>query len=183
MVSIKKLVYSLAVMMIALVAFSSCNKESEFESMTLLSEEELSPELRSSVEQTRASWCWCTDYIKNRLGYWGVQTGDAKDMGAWLSTVGWYQVTDISLTNIPRNKDIVIFPQEVHKITNPAGHVAMIATSQLEGNNIHVTVVGANQDHGGKRPTWTECDCNNVCIWDIPSLKYRRVSIWRKVGS
>lgn len=162
------------------IVFSSCEKvENDSMEIKVLDESRLAKSEEISVRSARAQWCWCTDYIKNRLGYPGAKTGDAKDMGPWLSTVGWYEVSDISVDNLPRNKDIILFSPGAHGIKHPAGHVGIIATSKRNGNSIYVTVVGANQD-GKNRRNKTEYNCNNVCVMEISNLNLNYVSIWRK---
>ena len=121
-------------------------------------------------------------YIKNRLGYWGVKAGDAKDMGSWLTKIRWKKVSSLSARDLPRNKDIIIFQRGAHGPHSSAGHIGMVASAQNVRGNILVRIVGANQEGKGKnkRPTWTEYNCTNVSIWEIQSLQQSGVSLYRK---
>ena len=165
------------------VGFSSCEKKEDTPiAMTEVSQVALPQDAQASVNSARAKWCWCTDYIKNRLGYWGVKAGDAKDMGSWLTKIGWKKVPSFSATDLPRNKDIIIFQPGAHGAHSSAGHIGMVASAQNVRGNILVRIVGANHEWKGKnkRPTWTEYDCTNVSIWEIQSLQQSGVSLYRK---
>ncbi|MDR2416129.1 MAG: hypothetical protein LBD75_06055 [Candidatus Peribacteria bacterium] len=89
-----------------------------------------------------------------------------------------YSAVSFSANNLPQNKDIVQFKNGAHGTHSSLGHVGMIATAVKNGNNIQVTVVGANQLQSSE---WEEYDCNNVSIMSISSLTTNgNVVIWRK---
>ena len=103
-------------------------------------------------------------------------------MGSWLTKIGWKKVPSCSATDLPRNKDIIIFQPGAHGPHSSAGHIGIVASAQNVRGNILVRIVGANHEGKGKnkRPTWTEYDCTNVSIWEIQSLQQSGVSLYRK---
>lgn len=190
----KKLVYALAVMVFAVVAFSSCNKtDNEPVAVQSVAEEEFFVPSNDALKsagipktqsdyiaemQSRAKRCQCVEYIKFRLTWEGNNeaTGNANAMDSWLYSQG-YSPVSFSANNLPRNRDIVQFKNGVHGTNSTYGHIGMIATAQKVGNSIKVTVVGANQGSN----TWTEYGCNNVSMMTISSLSTGgNVVIWRK---
>lgn len=186
MVSIKKLVYSLAVMMIALVAFSSCDKNDQIDTMyrsrssveNLLPPSQENEEDLSAVLLSAASGdCTCVDYVRNRLGLTDEHELSAENWGAILERHG-YSLQDISFSNLPKKFDIIIYHKDYGYGINPDyGHIGMVATGSKSGNNIKVEVVGSAQ---AQSHTWSEYDCDNVSIMTSRKLNTSKVSIYRK---
>lgn len=139
MSKIKKLVYSLALMMFTVVALSSCDKmDNEPVAVQSVAEEEFFvpsndvlnlsgiPKTQSdhiSEMQSRAKRCQCVEYIKFRLTWEGNNeaTGNANAMDSCLYSQG-YSPVSFPANNLPRNRDIVQFKNGVHRTNSTYGY-------------------------------------------------------------
>ena len=164
------------------VGFSSCEKKEDAPiAMTEVSQAALPQDAQASVNSARAAgakWCWCTDYIKNRLSL--PKKADAKDMGQILIDAGYHLVENISTTNLPQNKDVIIFHADYgDPISTEYGHIAMIVSAYASGKQIRYKTVGANNH--GKLKLKDEYNCSNVSISSpARALIVDKISIYRK---
>jgi hypothetical protein len=119
--------------------------------------------------------CPCTKYIANRLGITNYPA--AQYWGPTLVGLG-YSLVSVSTSALPQNKDVIIFHTNYGSgINSTNGHIGMIATATLNGNNIRVEVVGTSQQQSS---VWSEYNCDNVSIMNVSSLNTAKVSVYRK---
>jgi len=109
---------------------------------------------RFSRVPTGAPVCQCVTFVANYFSLSGA-TGDAKDMGSYLSTHGFHQVS------APTPGAVIIFqPSFGSGINQSAGHIGLIASVVSQGSQWSLTVRGANQ--GGN--LFTQDNCGNVSL-------------------
>lgn len=120
-----------------------------------------------------AANCQCVDYIKNTYGI-KESTGNAKDMGTWLSNHGFERVYK------PEKGAVAVmqpyFPGLTSTASNTYGHVGIIREVADWGTQWKISLRGANQ--GG---TNTEYGCNNVntLSWRAYAKTDTRISYYR----
>jgi hypothetical protein len=113
----------------------------------------LSLALPTSIAKATPPNCTCVEYVK---AYFGITeaVGNAKDMGTWLINHGFVQVSS------PQVGDVAVMQPGFTGVTDPAGHVGIIASASLSGSQWKITLRGANQTVGSTQ--FSEFGCNNV---------------------
>ncbi|ELS33400.1 MULTISPECIES: CHAP domain-containing protein [Pseudanabaena] len=99
--------------------------------------------------QSKASWCWCTDYVANKFNLKNFPAANR-----WND--GFLQKNGFTQTQSPKSGDIVVMEAGFPWADTTYGHVALFESLNSKG---FVSVRGAN--NGGKIAS-TDAKCNNV---------------------
>ena len=123
--------------------------------------------------------CWCTEYVWWRItdGQYGANFTTAYKWHTWLINNGYFKVS-YSKTNLPQNRDVIVFQRGILGMSSTAGHVAFVGAAWANTNNsITVNVVGANQ--GGT--LLNRCSCpNESTIQKVVTVGMYGVDFYRK---
>lgn len=107
----------------------------------------------ASIVKAKPPQCTCVEYLK---AYYGIteSIGNAKDTGTWLLNHGFVAVSS------PQVGAIAVMQPGFTGVTDPAGHVGIIASvSTTSTNQWKITLKGANQTAGS---LFSEFGCDNV---------------------
>jgi surface antigen len=99
--------------------------------------------------QSKASWCWCTDYVANKFNLKNFPA-------AYRWNDGFLKNNGFTQTQSPKYGDIVVMEAGFPWADSTNGHVALFESLDRNG---FVSVRGAN--NGGKIAS-IDAKCNNV---------------------